>query len=339
MTVKLCDWCQHAQEDQIRQGKGIIYGNFQHSHRFNLIHPWGYEAANAAFGKIASKAVTASARYSDFGVAPFLLRYAVPRQDPKHLALGQDFRLSGPETKADPSRLMISCWIRSEDVLTRSSSSTKSRPPIKAVKAKVSSAPDIRWLSLPEKIIELVQTETGMGILSQPDFVSFLVAGLGLRLSYRPDQEIAFTIQGYRMKAGCTPRRPNALSDGYPEKFCEVSPHGSFGATADNRTGKSALPETVAFLDDLEQVDQSDPDFASFSRQIEGLVNLPMTTSGAIEGRFPAINYIDHSNPVTSRNELMRRLRRSVGPEYNEHCTSVTRGSRICEARLRQACR
>jgi len=201
------------------------------------------------------------------------------------------------------------------------------------------SAPDIKWLSLPAKIVEFVKNEAGTGTLSQPDFISILVAGLGLRLSFRPDQEIAFTIRGYRLKAKCSLRRPNALSDGYPEKFCEVSPHGSFGATADNRTGKAALPEAVALLDDLEEVDQTDPDFAAFSRQIEGLASVPMTTSGAIEGRFPAIDYTDRSNPAASRHELMQRLLRSVGPECNEHCVKVTPGSRICDARLRQACR
>ena len=336
--MQLCDWCQHAQDDQIGQGKGIVYGNFKHSHRFDLIKPWGFDAANAAFGKVAPSTVTASVRSSTFGVAPFLLRYAVQRQDPKRLAAGEDFRLSGPEVKNDSRRLLISCWIRSEDIVTRSTSAALPTAPITAAKTKVSSAPDIRWLSLPDNLVQFLQAEAAAGTLSQADFVSFLVAGLGLRLNYKSNQEIAFTIQGYRVRAGCASRRPNALSEGYPEKFCEVSPYGSFGATADNRTGKSALPETVAFLNDLESVNQSDPDFASFTRQIEAMVGLPKTSSGAIEGRFPAINYTDRSNPVASRNELMRRLRRSVGPECNEHCSNVAPSSRICGARLGQVC-
>lgn len=337
--MELCDWCQHAQEDQIEQGKGIVYGNLQHSHRYNLIHSWGYQAANAAFGKFTSAVATTSARYSGFGVAAFLLRYAVHRQDQERLAKGLDFRLSGPAIEADSSRLFVSCGIWSEDVPTLSSSSTKGRPPVRAAEMKRSAAPDIRWLSLPEKIVEFLSREARGGTLSQPDMVSYLVAGLGLRLYYRPDQEIAFSIRGYRLKDNKSPRRPNALSDGYPEKFCEVSPHGSFGATADNRTGKAALPEAVAFLDDLEQVSQTDPDFASFSNKLEDLVGVSMTTSGGVEGRFPATDYNGRSNSAVSRNELMRRLRRSVGPECDEHCATTDASFRICEARLGQTCR
>lgn len=336
--MNFCNWCQHAQEDQIEQGKGIVYGNIQHSHQNDLIYPWGYQAADAAFGEFTDAVSTLDTTHADFGVAAFLIRYAVHRQDQNLLAIGHDFRLSGREIKADRDRFLVSCGIRSEDAPTRSSASAKGRPPIKAVKTKVSAAPDIRWLSLPEKVIEFLGREAGEGVLSQPEIVSLLVAGLGLRLNYRSDQDIVFTIRGYRLRANSSLRRPNALSDGYPEKFCEVSPYYPFGATADNRTGEAALPEAVAFLGELKQVDQTDTDFKSFCAQLECLGAPPVMASGAIEGRFPATDYTDRSNPAASRNELMQRLRNSVGAACENYCKFIDPEFRSCEKRLGQIC-
>lgn len=105
--------------------------------------------------------------------------------------------------------------------------------------------------------------------LSQLDFFRELVHSLGLKAnSWFPiDADYKCIVYLARLKADGVLIRPHALSGGYDDRFCGASPQKPYGSTADNRTGKSGLPEAICLAENLDLLDNG-PEYDAFRQEM-----------------------------------------------------------------------
>lgn len=335
MGETLAHWCRRAQEEQIHKCLGIVYANYVAAHRKGLMTDDGYrnfqhglsvippvDAASLNVGEDRNHGLTAIAveRAKNYVAA-----------DPA-FSSRRDFRLCGKEFRYQD--LLVSLrYYNPGSGRTASSPAATVRSGSRPVPTSPSNRPPVVvWLTKPASIIgRLSEALAAAGLNSMDDssFFAQLVAMLGLRPPAGASDTAVCQIRAFVPKAGATLMRPHALSHGYPERFCVVSPFGRFGATADNRGGKAGLPEALATLKDLQELAPSDAAFQSLSAEIRKHVDFRTGDGALLSGQYEIALLHREDDPAVARRTMIERLRR-VSPATNIRCSKSASSSAVC---------
>jgi hypothetical protein len=264
MTLR--KWCHCAQEDQLA-GINHLYANFGHSWRTGIMPKPAVEAfvkeVDALGGRPLAPAASGVANRAVMDAIKATLISDPPRPD---------FRFIGKPIPAKTGDVLVNLSVRPIDP-----SATGTISELSNVNPK-----QLVWLTTRDAVAGAIKAalKPPATDLSQLDFFRELVHSLGLKANPRfpIDADYKCIVYLARLKADGVLIRPHALSGGYDDRFCGASPLKPFGSTADNRTGKSGLPEAICLAENIDLLD-SGPEYDAFRREL--LPMAPWIATGA----------------------------------------------------------
>lgn len=332
MSQELTGWCRLAQKEQIAEQIGHVYANYRHSADLDLVTTPGVDAFERALSLIepADTASLPASENPEFGLTQIEIDRAASRfhNDPS-FAAHEDFRLAGKSF--DCSDMLVSLQYRQSSVRTAATIGASSfRPP---PTRHAGSVPRIVWLTRPDHILNATKqafAARGAVKLTETGFFQLVVALLGLR-PRKPMSGVGdCTLVAYHLLPGKSLTRPHVFSQGYPERFCGVSPFGRFGATADNRTGRAGLPEAIVLEEDLRQVRSGDHRLAAFMDELASFMDISDVTRDTQSGRYLVTDLHAQDDMTLARRTILHRMRRAKPGVY---CYSLSPHERPCSGR------
>ncbi len=311
------EWCQWAQDDQNRHRVSHLYANYRHSLKTSLMP----RSTVADFVRLLSQYVAEGGLLDP--ARPGVAEDAVAAA---HKALwrspvpGPDFRFSGPPIGEAAGTVLLNVGVRPAE------SRSTARTPVGQVRPR--RGPRLVWLTRIPEVVALLHGAAARspGGLDELAFFRELVHALGLRPQDLNDLAPAFdcTVRLFRLAAGGRLCRPHALSGGYGDRFCGASPQKPYGSTADNRTGRSGLPEAICRADDIVELDARDPAYAAFRVSVAPLA--PWIVEGAaIAATLPGHSLYDPSTRCNAR------VRRVIIRRLGERMRPCGAGPRACD--------
>jgi len=319
--MRIDEWCQLSQNDQIVEKRSIIYANFGHSIKRSLLGSVGLTRFRTAITSLPIPDLSLVAPHKQqearkYGLSALAIDMASEAQYPLPSGtdpIDIDFRLSGNHLIGDEVFLNVYYRPAPPPVVTVTAGGGTVGP--SGPMPQPTSTRRISWLTRVEHLEQKLQNATSrMGIqkLTVKIFFSELVALLGLRPSFEAlangyDSECR--LQVVRLKTPGRLRRPHVFSRGYPERWCGVSPLQPFGATVDNRTGKAGLPEAITLASDIELQNPGSADYEAIRNRLSSLVELgPIAAGSYIETKMLTNDFHIDDDQTQFREEALRRL-------------------------------
>lgn len=270
------DWCHCAQADQNAHGQGHLYANFRHSLKRNLLRARGIADFGASLDYLVSEGFLLDPS------TPCASQAVYEADKARHRAPSpiDDFRLCGPiiESLTTDTFLNIDFFpitTSSTGVSGRGGRGFRPRPH------------GIKWLTTRAETETLLKSAVAKnGPLDEISFFRELISALGLKArDDDPSAAIDYScgVNLFQLKRDKELYRPHALSTGYEDRFCGVSPKRPFGSTADNRNGKAGLPEAITSDMSLIRLEPSSTPYIDFKGKVSTYAPWLTTRLGGID--------------------------------------------------------